>query len=206
MARGQRRSRRSGRERQGILSSLREGAEEAAQTFAVEVVPGVIDAVDVDGVVRRIDVQAIIDRVDFDAVLAGMDIDAVMDRLDVDSLLARVDIEVLLQDADLDRLLARVDVQALVDRLDLEEILARVDLNALLGRIDVDAVIARTEIGVLVSRSGTAVIAQSLDLVRSQGVGLDSLVHSWMDRLLRRSPSTVQNDPPVFAATRGDQG
>ena len=74
----------------------------------------------------------------------------------------------------------------MVDRLDLDQIVAKVDLDAALRRVDIDALIARTEVGALMARSGSAVMAQTVDMLRSQGVGLDSFTHRWVDRILRR--------------------
>ena len=56
----------------------------------------------------------------------------------------------------------------------------------------------RTEIAALISRSGTAVAGRTLDLVRSQGVGLDRFVHRWVDRLLRRSSAGVAGRPVLL--------
>ena len=110
--------------------------------------------------------------------------------MDINRVLARVDIDAVLASANLDELVARVDLQAVVDRLDLDQIVAKVDLNAVLERVDIDALVERTELGALMARSGSAVMAQTVDMLRSQGVGLDSFVHRWVDRILRRGPAS----------------
>jgi hypothetical protein len=116
-----------------VLDSLLEGAGELVQSVANEVVPSVVDAIDVDELVQR------------------------------------------------------VDVQALLDRVDIDELLERIDVDALLSRVDVDALLARTELGEIISRSGSAVAGRALDVVRSQGVGLDAFIGRWVDRILRRT-------------------
>ena len=63
-------------------------------------------------------------------------------------------------------------------------------MNALLEQVDVDALVERTELGSIIARSGAGVAAKVLDVVRSLGVGLDSFVHRWVDRLFRRDPAS----------------
>src|SRR5947209_4152779 len=113
------------RARAGVLDVLLEGAGDLVQSVAVEVVPPVVDALDVDAVVQRLDIDAILERVDLDTLLAN------------------------------------------------------VDINALVERVDIDALLARTEFGAIVSRSAGAVAGQALDLVRSQGVGVDRFIDRW---------------------------
>ena len=129
--------------------------------------------------------------------------------MDINRVLARVDIDAVLAAANLDDLVARVDLQAVVDRLDLDQIVAKVDLNAALRRVDIDALVERTEVGALMARSGSAVMAQTVDMLRSQGVGLDSFVHRWVDRILRRrhrrDPAAPRCSSPRRRLRRDDQ-
>src|SRR3954470_12712613 len=127
------------RTRPGVIEVLLESAEGLVQTVAVEVVPPIVAALDVDAVVQRVDVAAILERVDLDSLLE------------------------------------------------------KVDINALLERVDIDALIARTELGAVASRSATAVAGRALDVIRSQGVGLDGFIGRWTARLLRRA----DNDGPT---------
>ncbi len=122
----------------------------------------------------------------------------VIEVLDLDGVIREIDIQAVLERIDLNVLLAKIDVQALVDRLDMDEIVANLDVNALLENIDLDALIERTQIGSLIARSGAGVAGKVLDVGRSQGVGLDSFIHRWMDRLLRRDPSTRPAGPPLL--------
>ena len=93
-----------------------------------------------------------------------------------------MDIDALLARADLDELIARVDVEAIISRIDIDQVVAKVDVDAVLQRVDIDALLEHTELGSLIARSGSAVMGQVLDMARSQGVGMDSFVHRWVDR------------------------
>jgi hypothetical protein len=166
--------------RHGLVGSLREGASDVVQSVVNEVVPGVVGALDVDEVVQRVDVQAILDRIDMEDLIERIDLNALLEHLDVDALLARV------------------DVQALVKRLDVGQIIDEIDVNALLERVDVDALVERTELGDIVARSGAGVAAKGLDVARSLGVGADSFVHRWADRLLRRDPAFHPGGPVLL--------
>jgi hypothetical protein len=145
-----------------MLETLREGTGELVQSVANEVVPGVVDAIDVDEIVQRLDIQAILERVDLEA------------------------------------LLDRVDLTSVIQRIDLEAVLAKVDINAVLERVDVDALLERTELGTVISRSGSALASQAIDMVRSQGVGVDTFIERWMSRLLRRRQPRAASGPPLL--------
>jgi len=67
----------------------------------------VISRVDLDAVVDRVDVQRVIDRVDLDAVVAKVDLDAAADRIDVDRVVARVDVDAIAASLDIDTIVAR---------------------------------------------------------------------------------------------------
>ena len=191
MSRQERLTRRT--RRQGLLGSLREGAGDVVQSVVNEVAPGVVGALDVDEVVQRVDVQAILDRIDVEDLVDRIDLNAVLEKVDIDLLLSRMDVDALIE---------RVDVQALVKRLDIGQIIDEVDVNALLERVDVDALVQRTELGDIVARSGAGVAAKGLDVARSLGVGLDSFVHRWVDRLLRRDPAALPGPPLLIGYTR----
>ena len=90
-----------------MFESLLEGAGGIVQSVANEVVPGVVDSLDVDDVIQRVDIQAILETVDLTALLDNIDIDAVLDKVDINAVLARVDI---------DALLARTEFGAVISR------------------------------------------------------------------------------------------
>jgi hypothetical protein len=212
----------SRRSRRGLIGSVLDGAEGIVRSVASDVAPGVVDAVDVDEIVRRVDVgsvvdridlddvlqrvdvQALIDRIDVDALLARVDINQVLERADVDALIARVDVDRVLERVDVDALIARVDVDAVVRRVDVDELLRSVDIDAVVQRVDVDALIARTELASVVARSTAGVVGGALDLLRSVGVGLDLFVHRWVDRALRRDPSALPRGPRLLVASASE--
>ena len=121
--------------------------------------------------------------------------------MDINRVLARVDIDAVLANADLDALVARVDVQAIVDRLDLDQIVAKVDLNAVApaGRHRRARRTDRARLADRPLRVGGR-WARTIDVVRSQGVGLDSFVHRWVDRILRRDRRHEPGGPPLLLA------
>jgi hypothetical protein len=98
------------------MSTLVGDATAVLQSVVNEVVPGVVDVLDVQAIIQRIDVQAVIKQVDVQEVL---------DQLDLDELLARVDVEQLMDRIDVNALLQRVDVNALVQRTDLGPMMSR---------------------------------------------------------------------------------
>jgi hypothetical protein len=67
----------------------------------------VVDAVDVDGVVRQIDVDDVLNRIDIDHLLDRVDLNRHLHRVDMDALLARVDIDALLERSKIDQIIAR---------------------------------------------------------------------------------------------------
>jgi len=99
---------------------------------------------------------------------------------------------------DLDDVLDRIDIQAILERVDLNTLLEKVDLDVLLERVDIDALLARTELGTVMARSGGAVASRTLDVVRSQGVGLDAFVERLTNRLLRRRDPHAATGPPLL--------
>jgi hypothetical protein len=133
--------------------------ERLAQKIAEQIVSRVVDALDVNALVAKIDVQDVVDRIDVNKVVASVDVEALMDRIDVEAVVARIDVNALM---------------------------ARVDVNALVDKIDVDSLIEQTELGSLIAKSTTGALTQGMDLLRSQGVGLDDFVSRIVNKALRR--------------------
>jgi hypothetical protein len=100
----------------GVLDAVSAGAGDLVRSVAEEVVPPVVDALDVDALARRIDV---------DALLARIDLDALVERIDVTRLVERLDVDAILETVDLDAVLARVDVDALLARTELGAVASR---------------------------------------------------------------------------------
>jgi hypothetical protein len=113
----------------------------------------------------------------------------VMDAIDVNAILARIDINAILE---------RVDINALVERVDMNQLIENVDFEEILDKIDIDALIEHTEIGTIVAKSTSGVATEVLDVVRSQGVGLDDFVARSVNWFLRRNPANLPLGPPLL--------
>lgn len=146
----------------------RDRAVAQAQRVLEQLVPAVVELIDVDAIVRRIDA---------DALVATVDVDALLRRTDVNTLLRRVDVDAFLAGVDLDTLIARIDVDAIA---------ARIDVNAIVQEVDIDAIVEETELGTIVARSTSGFASEALDAARAQTVSADTLVARIVDRVLRR--------------------
>jgi hypothetical protein len=120
--------------------------------------------------------QALAERI-VPLVIDAIDINAILDRIDVDKLIDRVDV---------DKVISRVDIEKVVERVDIEKLVQRVDINAIIDEIDIDALVEQTELGSIIARSTTGVLTEILDVIRSQGVGLDDFMLRWSNRLIGR--------------------
>ncbi len=157
-----------------------------------------VQQVDVGAIVARVDIDQIVAKVDLDALLASVDLDALLSRIDVGSLLERIDLDVLLRSIDLDALLTRLDLDQLLGSVDLNALLSGIDINALMDRLDMDALVANTELGGIIARSTSGVASEALDVVRSQGVGMDNFIARVVNRAMRREQSELPQGPPLL--------
>lgn len=158
----------------------------------------IIDRVDIRALIARVDVQEIIDRVDIEALLDRIDIGAVVDRVDVGKIIDRVDVQEIIDRVDVGTILDRVDVQAIIERVDIDSVVGRVDVETLIDRVDVDSLVERTDLGRIVAQSTGGVASGAVDLVRRQGVGLDSFVARWAGRLRPRALADAPKGPPLL--------
>src|SRR5215207_1679074 len=102
-----------------------------AQAVAVNagraLVAAVLDEIDLDQVVARVDIGRVVDRVDPNQVAARIDLDEIVARVDVDAVAARIDLDAIVSRVDIDAIVARVDLPALTegvsDEVDLGEII-----------------------------------------------------------------------------------
>jgi uncharacterized RDD family membrane protein YckC len=140
-------------------------------------VPQVVDAVDANALVEDIDIDALISRVDVDGIIKRVDLDSLLQRIDLDALMERIDVDALIGRVDLDALVGKLDVNALVLRMDMDRLLDQVDVRALVKKAGIDDIIAETT---------TGMAARSLDLLRRQLLGLDTIILGFVDRVLRR--------------------
>lgn len=174
-----------------------------------------LERLDLDAVLARVDLNLLLDRLDLDAVLARLDLDQLMAKIDVGALIARVDVNALMNDVDvdalitrvdLDRLMQSVDIDGVVSRVDLDRLMQSVDVDALVGRIDVNALVDDVDVAALVARAGidqivsdatSGIATRTLDMARRQLLGIDMVMLRLVDRTLRR--------PAASQLVAGDQ-
>lgn len=140
-------------------------------------------------------VDLVVHAVDLNALLRQVDMDTLLARMDVNAFLARVDVSALVERVDVNEVLRRVDVDALV---------SRVDVNAVAGRIDMDALVEQTDLGAVIAQSSGGLATDALDAARSSAVGLDGFVDRWVGRVIRRRhPRPVAPPALMDAADHG---
>lgn len=132
-------------------------------------------------------------------------VNLVLEAVDVDALVQRVDVDALVQRVDVDRIVERVDVDAIVRRVDVNAVVSRVDVNSIVDQVDIDALVEHTELGALIAKSTTGVLTEVLDLLRSQGVGLDDFAARWTNRVLRRDPARLPLGPPLLVPEEAER-
>jgi len=192
--------------RAALFDTLKDDATAILQSVVNEVAPTVVNAIDVDEVVDRVDVQAVlaridigalIDRVDLNEVLAKVDVDHLVDRVDIVRVLIRLDPTVLA--AMVNGIMTQIDLNPVIAKLDLNALMAQVDIDQLLERVDVNSLMERTELGPIIASASSGVVSEAIDGVRSAGVGLDSFVHRWADKVFRR-PAGRALGPPLLVS------
>ena len=155
------------------MRRLAEPVESMAQSVARRVIELVVEALDLNALIDQIDLNRVLDQVDVNRLLDKVDVNKLLDQVDVDKLVARVDVQVVLNQVDVNALASQVDVNALVERAGIEEIVAR---------------------------SSTSIVSESVNLVRSQAVGLDDFIARWVNRLRRRGYA----GPPVLPGLQAE--
>jgi hypothetical protein len=85
-----------------------------AQVIAARVVTLVVDALDLDALLRRIDVDAVVNRVDVEQIVSRLDVDGVVQRVDVDAIARRIDLNQLVKDIDIDALVSQTELGAII--------------------------------------------------------------------------------------------
>jgi hypothetical protein len=141
-----------------------------------------------------------------DLVVQALDVNALLQRVDVDALLGRVDVNEILARVDVSALVDRVDVNEVLRRVDVDALLDRVDVNALVGRIDMDALVEQTDLGAIIAQSSGGMATEALDAARSSAVGLDGFVDRWVGRVLRRRHPGPAGPPALLDAAAGQGG
>ena len=150
----------------------------------------ILERVDLDGLVAKVDIAEIIDRVDIDAVVRQVDVDAIVQRMDLDAVVRRVDVDAIAQRIDIDAIADRIDLDRVVARLDIDAIVAEVDLNAIVDRLNVvglaEEVINEIDLPEIIRESTGSMASQVVRDARMQSVDADEAVSRLVDRLLRR--------------------
>jgi hypothetical protein len=157
-------------------------AVDAGRALIAAVAAAVLDEIDLDQVVARVDIGRIVDRVDPNQVAARIDLDEIVARVDVDAVAARID---------LDAIVSRIDLDAIVGQVDIDAIVARVDLPAL-----TEEVIDEVDLGEIIRESSSTMATETVDALRVQGMRVDSLVSRVVDRILLRQGER-QTGPPL---------
>ena len=149
-----------------------EVATRAISTLIGALTAAVLDEIDLDQVVARIDLDRIVDRINLNQIAARIDLDEIVDRIDVEAIAARID---------LDAIVARIDLDAIVNRVDIDAILARVDLPGI-----TEQVIDEVDLGEIIRESSSTMASETVDALRVQGMHVDGLVSRIVDRILSR--------------------
>lgn len=61
-----------------------------------------------------------------------------------------------------------------------------------------DALVSNTELGSIIAQSTSGVASEALDVVRSQGVGMDNFIARLTNRVLRRDITELPAGPPLL--------
>ena len=151
-----------------------------AQEVAVKAVGALIAAL----------ATAVLDEIDLDQVLARIDLDRIVDRINPNQIAARIDLDKIIDRVDVDAIAKRIDLDAIVDRMDLDVIVARVDIDAILARVDLpgltEQVIDEVDLGEIIRESSSTMASETVDALRVQGMHVDGLVSRIVDRILQR--------------------
>lgn len=128
----------------------------------------------------------------------------IVDAINIDAIVEKVDIDKIIERVDVDEIIERVDVQKIIERVDVQQIIERVDINAIVNQIDIDSLVEQTELGSIIARSTTGILTEVLDVIRSQGVGLDDFILRWGNRLIGRRKKVARwpAGPPLLVAPR----
>jgi hypothetical protein len=142
-----------------------------AQEVAVKAVRALIAAL----------ATAVLDEIDLDQVVARIDLDRIVDRINLNQIAARIDLDKIVDRIDLDAIVARIDLDVIIARVDIEAILARVDLPGL-----TEQVIDEVDLGEIIRESSSTMASETVDALRVQGMHVDGLVSRIVDRILQR--------------------
>jgi hypothetical protein len=175
----------------------RSAAAEVLRAAVQQAVTGVLDQIDLDEIVGRVDIDQIIaERVDIDRIIAEhVDIDRIVHRLDLDGIIAeQVDIDRIVHRLDIDRIIAeQVDIDSIIDAVDVGRVIDKLDLNAVVAeKVDLDAIIERVNVELVLDKLDfTAIVQERVDLA---GLANDVVDDIELPELVRSSTSTIAGD------------
>jgi hypothetical protein len=95
------------------------------------------------------------------------------------------------------------DVDLLLDRVDINKLVSKVDIDAALEGVNLEAVVRRAGIPEIVAESTSQLTGSAIDLGRRQLVGLDVIVDTLVNRLMRRQAVDQPVGPPLLVADIG---
>jgi hypothetical protein len=139
-------------------------------------------------------------RVDLDAIVKSVDLDAAVSRVDLDAVVSQVDLNRAVRGVDLDSIVDQVNLDRAVRRVDLDGIIATVDIDAVLNRVDLVGVagdiIAALDLPEIIRGSSGSLATEMVRDARVQSMAADEAVNRVVDRLLlrRRRPRTTPLD------------
>jgi hypothetical protein len=171
----------------------------------------VVKSVDLDAAVGLVNLDAILDQVDLDRAVRRVDLDAIVDSVDLDRAVRRVDLDAIVDSVDLNRAVRRVDLDAIVDSVDLNRAVRRVDIDGVIATADINAVLDRLDLvgiaadivaaldlpDIIRDSSGSLATSMVRD-ARVQSMAADEAVSRIVDRLLlrrRRSRAALPEEP-----------
>jgi hypothetical protein len=97
---------------------IRGTPERLAQLIAGQVINLVIESLDFDALLGRINVNALIERIDVNELLEQVDVNRLMGQIDVNALMSGIDLDSLVEHIELEALIARSTTGALGAVLD----------------------------------------------------------------------------------------
>ncbi|MGO9457442.1 MAG: hypothetical protein ACLP62_10405 [Acidimicrobiales bacterium] len=95
-------------------------------------------------------------------------------------------------------ILEHVDLNAVLSKIDLNQLLDQLDLNAVVSKIDLTALVEETDLGAIIAHSTGGLASEGLDVVRRQGIGLDSLIFRWAARAMPKRLGDAPEGPPLL--------
>jgi hypothetical protein len=159
------------------------------------VVDAVLDRLDLTQIVLdRVDLDRVVRAVDLDAAVAGVDLAEVIDRIDIDAILAKVDLNAVLAGVDLDAVVSRLDLNKIIERVDIEAVLARLDLDDIVSTVDLDKIIRRVDVNALASTIDMEAIINRIDLA---GIAEDIITEVDLPQIIRVSSGSIASETVV---------